>query len=210
MNARRHWPLGVALLAVAGAVALTLIARDAQRWEQSLETGDLRFAISPGPEDLWEPKARLVDGAARQLLGLDDDLEFRRAAQLFRGSRPRAGAQRTQADLAVAARAQSALAEIERSGQEPARRSAAASALGILSLSDALGDSSQAALFFRKSISRFTTAVRLDPGNRDAMANLELALKLSQAAASRVDEAEGLRGGGTSAGAGRGSGGSGF
>lgn len=210
MSARRYWPLGVALLALAGAVLLTLIARDAQRWEDSLERGDLRFAISPGPEDLWEPRARLVDGAARNLLGLDDDLEFRRAARLFRQSRPRAGAQRTQADLAVAARARSALAEIETSDQEAARRSAAASALGILSLSDAVGDSSQAALFFRKGIAKFTKAVRLDPGNREAMANLELVLRLSQAAVSRVDEAEGVRGGGTSAGAGRGGRGAGF
>jgi hypothetical protein len=207
---RTRLPLIVAVVALAGAVFLTLIARDVRRWESSLETGDRRFAIGPGPDDLWEPQARLVPGVARSLLAIDDDLEFRQAAQLFRRSRPRAAAQRTQADLATAARAQSALTGIERNGADSVRRAAAASALGVLSLSDALSDSTQAALFFRKSISKFNTAIRLDPGNREAAANLELVLRLAQAAVSRVDDDEEVRGGGTSAGAGSGSSGSGF
>lgn len=207
---RRFWPLLVAVLALVAAVFLALIARDVQRWEQSLDTGDRRFAIAPGPTDLWEPQARLVPGVARELLAVDDDLEFRQAAQLFRRSRPRAAAQRTQADLATAASAQSALTAVERGGDDPVRRAAAASALGVLSLSDALSDSTQAALLFRKSIAKFNRAIRLDPRNPEAAANLELALRLAQAAQSRVEAEEGARGAGSSAGAGSGSGGSGF
>jgi len=207
---RRLWPLLVAALALLAAVFLALLARDVQRWERSLDTGDRRFAIAPGPADLWEPQARLVPGVSRKLLAIDDDLGFRQAAQLFRRSRPRAAAQRTQADLATAASAHAALTSVERGDDDPARQAAAASALGILNLSDALSDSTQAALLFRKSVAKFNKAIRLDPENREAAANLELVLRLAQAVQSRVEAEEGARGAGSSAGAGSGSGGSGF
>jgi hypothetical protein len=208
---RRHLPLVGAAAALLLAALLALLARDVRLWDESLSNGDRSFQVTPGPDGLWEPEAGTMRGVARTLLGIDDDLELRRAAQLFRRSRPRAAERRTTGDLAEATSAQVALAEIQR-GDGPRRlRSVAANELGILAFVDVLSDTRGAAERAKTSVQKFTEAIRLDPSNQEAMANLELIFTLLRASDPRVDpEAGTSRGGGTAAGAGSSSGGRGF
>jgi hypothetical protein len=208
---RRHLPLVWALVALVLAAVLALIARDVSLWRQSVEDGDRSFQLTPGTDGLWEPDERTMPGVGRALLGLDDDLQLREAAQLFRRSRPRAAEARTTRDLAEATSAQVALSEIQLGGAPRELRSIAANQLGILAFADVLADTRETAERSKRAVQKFSEAIRLDPSNHEAMANLELILTLLRASDPRVDPEGGTsRGGGTAAGAGSGSGGRGF
>jgi hypothetical protein len=205
--------LVVAAVALALAVVLALLARDVRRWDESVADGDRSFQVTPGPTGLWEPDEQTVPGGlARRALGLDDDLRLRRGAQLLRRSRPRSAEQRTTSDLAEATSAQVAFASVQQDEGSPARlRSIAATELGNLSFADVISNTDQAAERAQRAVRKYVEAIRLDPANHAAMANLELVLTLLRADDPRVDP-EGLdsRGGGSAAGAGGSGGGSGF
>ena len=208
---RRHVPLVLAAAAVVLAVLLALLARDVRSWEESVEAGDRAFQVSPGPNGLWEPDDARLEGLARSLLGVDDDLELREAGQLLRRSRPRATLQRTPAQIAIGTSAQLGLSDVQQSDAAPEIRSIAANELGTLAFADVLSDSSQASERAKRGVQKFTEAVKLDPRNEAAMFNLELLLTLVRAQDPRVDpEGATARGGGTASGAGSGSGGRGF
>jgi hypothetical protein len=208
---RRHLPLLAAAAALALAVLLALLARDVRRWEESLREGDRRFQVAPGRDGLWAPEESTLRGAARGLLAVDDDLRLRRAAQLFRHSRPRSTELRLPRHLALATSAQVAFSEIQGGAYPRAWRSIAANQIGILALADVLSSSAEASVRARKAVQKFTEAAKLDPANDEAQANLELVLTLLRAQDPRVDP-EGVtsRGGGTASGAGSSSGGRGF
>lgn len=207
---RRQLPLVAAAVALLLALALALLARDVRLWQQSVEDGDRSFQVTPGGDGLWQPQARTLPRVARALLAVDDDLRLRRAAQLFRRSRPRSLERRTSGHLAEATAAQVAFSEIQQGGGARRLRSVAANQLGILALADALSDPTEAEEGSRKSVQKFTEAIRLDPTNRAAMANLELVFTLIRASDPRIDpEGVTFRSGGTG-GAGSSSRGSGF
>ena len=208
---RNRLRLGVAVAALLLALVLALLARDIRRWEQSLAAGDRSFQVTPGTDGRWEPEGRQLGGAARAVLGIDDDLTLREAAQLFHRSRPREVEARTTRDLAEATAAQVGFAEVQGSDSSRALRSIAANQIGILAFADVLSNTDQAAARSQKAAQKFVEAIRLDPSNRQAMANLELLLTLLRASDPRVDpEGDLSRGGGSAAGAGSSSGGSGF
>jgi hypothetical protein len=207
---RRHWRLAVAALALVLAVLLALVARDVRRWDASLADGDRRFQVAPAAEGLWQPGGRSVGGVARTLLGIDDDLALREAGQLLRRSRPRAGLQRTQGQIALATSAQVALSEIQGGDYPRELRSIAANEIGTLAFADALADTFQAAERAQAGVQKFREAVSLDPENDVAMLNLELLMTLRRAQDPRVDPAGVTRGGGGAPGAGSGGGGRGF
>jgi hypothetical protein len=203
--------LAGAAVALILALVLALLARDVRRWEQSLAAGDRSFQVTPGPNGLWEPDERMLPGAARAVLGVDDDLTLREAAQLFRRSRPRSAEQRTTRDLAEATAAQVGFAEIQRSDSSRSLRSIAANHIGILAFADVISNTDQAAERSKKATQKFVEAIRLDPSNRQALANLELLLTLLRVSDPRVDpEGDESRGGGAAAGAGSSTGGRGF
>jgi hypothetical protein len=207
---RRHLPLVLAAVALALAVGLTLLARDVSRWEQSMQDGDRSFRVAPGPNGLWEPQQLALGGLSRSLLDVDDDLVLREAAQLFRRSKPRKALRRPE-ELAIATATRVAFEQI-RAGDYSARfRSIAQNQIGILTLTALLADTSEAAVLSKAAVNNFTQAVRLDPANQAAHANLELMLTLLRTDDPRVvPEEESARGGGSASGAGSGTGGSGF
>jgi hypothetical protein len=208
---RTRLRLGVAVGALLAALLLALLARDVRRWEQSLAAGDRSFQVTPGPDGLWEPEAGQLRGPARAVLGIDDDLTLREAAQLFRRSRPRSAEARTTGDLAEATAAQVGFAELQRGESSRGLRSIAANQIGILAFADVISNTDQAAARAQKAAQKFVEAIRLDSSNRHAMANLELLLTLVRASDPRVDpEGDVSRGGGAAAGAGSSSGGRGF
>ena len=210
---RRHLRLVVAALALLLAVLLALLARDVRRWQESMERGDQSFPVTHGPRGLWEPDGRVLPGGiARTVLGLDDDLRLREAAQLYRRSKPRGAEARTTRDLAESTSAQVGFAAVQQDEGAPAElRSVAANEIGNLAFADVISNTDQAAERSRRAVQKYVEALRLDPDNHAALANLELMLTLVRADDPRVDpEGVDTRGGGSASGAGSSSGGRGF
>jgi hypothetical protein len=200
-----------AALALLAALVFALLARDVSAWQRSIDHGDERFQVSPGPADLWEPGGtRPFRGVARLALGVGDDLDLRRAAQLERRSRPRDGSFRTTSQLAASTSAQVAFADVQASDAPAEVRSLAANEIGVLTLADLLADSSQASELSRRAVRTFGEAATIDPGNEIAQSNLELVLTLLQVDDPRVDPEAPSRGSGSGAGAGASSGKRGF
>lgn len=163
--------IAAAVLCGAAAVLLVLLARDVDRWQSAIRAGDV--ATSPAGA------ARGVDetlpfSPGRGLLGLDDDVAYRRAAALFvraKGQDEEIG--RTSEGAGARIRAEAALAEAIRIEHDRARASAASAMLGVLAFVDAANAQTGTGAFER-SVLAFQDALRLDRSNADAKTNLEL------------------------------------
>jgi hypothetical protein len=199
------------VLLLAGAV-LALLATDVVRWQSRMRSGDTRFAFVPGKRDLWTPSQLVPLGAAKALLGLDDDLAYRRAVRAFVNSQPR---EIPYSDTDVVARrgqAQELLAEIADGTQDPKRRAAASNLIGALGFANAALDPSQATTYLSNAVESFRQAISLDPANADAKYNLELALdrlKTAERESGQQPPPRDTRGG-TGSGAGTGEPGTGY
>jgi hypothetical protein len=166
------WP---ALAAVA-AVGALLLAADVLRLGDALRSDDVRFRATPERSGLWEISEVFPAGGARALLGMDDDIAYRRALLAFQRGRPWGLALRRSRLLEFRDEAQDRLASILASDADPARRSAAANLLGVLSFVAATQERKEEATSVRNAAKAFRDAIALDPGNDDAKHNLELAL----------------------------------
>lgn len=180
--------LGAASLA---GVVLLLLAVDVVRTDGSLRADDARFLAQPRIDGYWEDDGILPFSAGRRLAGIQDDVEHRRAVQLFWQGRPREGLSPSRTRLAARARAQAALADAEERGG--AGTSRVANLLGVLALLTP-PDEAERAQVVRAAASAFRRAVVLDPANDDAKFNLESVLRLV------ADDRNRGRGGGGSAG----------
>src|SRR5581483_4028108 len=85
VTVRRWLLLAAAGVCLALATIAALAAHDAGAWGSSLRAGDI--ALSEGGTPSWRPQELAPLGLARRLLGVDDDLAFRRALALFRRAR---------------------------------------------------------------------------------------------------------------------------
>jgi hypothetical protein len=157
------------------AVLMLLFAADARRWGKRIAADDLRSAANPLPASLWRPHELAPFGVAKGVLGIEDDLQYRRAVKLFRLGRPR---ENIGGKLTAAIRAQSqiALSAVSEAGTDRVRRSQAANLLGILSFSLAVRDPSLTTTFLQNAVANFRDAMALDEANADARFNLEYAL----------------------------------
>lgn len=165
------------VVALAVAAFLALLAADVLSWRGHLEETDLRVGRAPGDTEIWIADTRLPGDPAATLLGVEDDVAFRRALQLFRLGNPRRPA-RNQNDLNIRIAADARLADVVDSGASARIRSRAALLRGILSLEAARGEPLRAATLLRRSLADLRTAIRLDDGNADAKYDLELVLRL--------------------------------
>jgi hypothetical protein len=177
--------VGVALapLAVLGA----LLAADVRSWPGAITSGDALYAAS-APDVSWTPSTRL-GALARDLLGVQDDLQLREALLRYRQSASLP--QRLDNALSVQAargQAQEALAAAARRSA-PEGASQALAVLGILAFEavSANGTANQT----DAAIADFTDAVRADPGNEAAKYDLELLLRLTAAHGSRTGAGQG-------------------
>ena len=165
----------LALLCLAGAVFLVLLALDARAWATRIAADDLRFRHQAMSGHLWQRTDLAPFGAARSLLGIDDDLLYRRGLLAFRVARPReplfAEAVTTQR-----IRAQIALEKYYSESHDARRKAQAANLIGVLGFAAATLDAGQRATFLNDAIPSFEHAMPLDPGDEDAYYNLELAL----------------------------------
>jgi hypothetical protein len=165
--------VGLAVLAV----LVALLAADVRSWPAAFGSGDALEAASPSRAS-WTPSTHL-GGLTQNLLGLEDDLQLRRALQLYRESG--AVPQRLDDALAVEtarAAAQEGLTSAAR-GSPPEGASQALTLLGILAFRSvaAGGGANQT----DAALADLTDAVRLDPGNELAKYDLELLLRLGAA-----------------------------
>jgi hypothetical protein len=166
----------VAVVALVGVAAvLVAFAADALRWDRAMRDDDVAYAAGAGAT--WSPNTLLPAGVSRSVLGLEDDVAFRGAVDQFWKSDPRAPLQAF-TDVTRRTAAERRLARLLESEDSPARRSVLATLRGAFLLEEARNSPVQRHVFLRRAIEQFQRAAELDPGNADALFDLELALKL--------------------------------
>src|SRR5262245_34933976 len=180
MTISRDWvrpaagALGVVAL-VACAALLVVFAADVLRWDRAMKDDDVAYAA--GSQASWAPNTLLPAGVTRSVLGLGDDLEFRRTVDQFWKSEPRAQLQ-VFTDVTRRTAAERRLARLMETEDRPDRLAVLATLRGALLVEEARNSPVQRAVFLRRAIEQFQRAAQLDPTNADALFDLELALKL--------------------------------
>jgi hypothetical protein len=164
-----------AAVCVAAAVVLVLLALDARAWSTRLPADDLRYRRDASASALWKIRELSPFGVDRSVLGIRDDIAYRRALREFRIGRPLEPVFST-ATTTHRVQAQIALTDVMTAGGDAARASQAANLLGVLGFAMATQDVSQRATFLNNAITAFRQAIALDPANDDALFNLEYAL----------------------------------
>lgn len=163
----------LACLALAGVLAV--LALDVSRWQEAIESGDVRYRGTPEAERLWQAEERVPGGPARNALGIEDDIDFREAVRALRV----AGLDDpvvSDPGLAVARNeAQARLEAIVAADADDSRRSHAAGLLGVLGLARFVFETQERDALLAETVSNLRLAIVLDPENDDAKHNLELA-----------------------------------
>lgn len=156
--------LGLAALAL-------LLARDVWLWDKAIHDADARAQVLPIGSSSWAAGTLLPGDPARSLLGIDDDLAFRRlyvrGAALASASAPASG-------TSPRSLVESELGRVSRTDSDDAVASAAANLLGVLFFTDPDDPENSPA---ERAVGAFQDAVLLDPENASAKANLELILR---------------------------------
>jgi hypothetical protein len=168
----------VAACLVLGTVSI-LLALDVARVRSALPADDVRYRGAPEGK-LWAPTEVVPGGAAQALLGVRDDIRFRRAVRGVRLSHPEMPGFSDPAYVVHRNEATAWLTDIVQRDGDAARQSAAANLLGVLSFADAIADYTNRGRLLNGATSRFRQAVSLDPENHDAKLNLELTLSRSR------------------------------
>jgi len=174
----------VALLVVVAALAAVLAA-DVRAWPPALRSGDTRYQVSPAAAR-WRSSTVLPAGVSRGLLGTGEDLAARRAIRRFRLTYNVHGTLDTQLqNQGARAQAELALADLARS-RDVVLAAQASDLLGVLACGDLAAGGSTNPDQADRAVSAFLNAVRLDPADEDAKANLELVLRLFRASGVRT------------------------
>jgi hypothetical protein len=166
------------------AVVLVLFARDAWHWGRAFKAADARADVRPIGAGSWQIDSTLPAGTVRGILGIDDDLQFRRTAMQ---AITLAAQGATAFNLNQRVLVETALARIARTDGNPARASIAADYLGVLIYQDRLSPkqainpyakpNGQGPSPEQRATAEFVTAVELDPTNAEAKSNLEAMLQ---------------------------------
>jgi hypothetical protein len=170
-----------AVVCVALATVLCLLAVDVGRWSDAMAADDVRYRAEPASEELWRPDTVLPFGAAKRVLGTDDDVAFREAVRALRLGRLDLG---ITSDPALALRrgeARARLQQVATEDDDRPRRSRATNLIGVIAFASSLTEARDQAAFIADATTAFQTAIELDPDNREAKANLELALQRGRA-----------------------------
>jgi hypothetical protein len=174
--------VAVAALVVVAAV-LVALAADVLRWDRQLRDGDVAYGA--GAEATWRPDTLLPSGVSESLLGVADDVEFRRAVESFWQSKPRDPI-RVFEDVTRRSAAERTLGRTFERDTDAQRRSQLAVLRAALMLEEGRNSPTQRQVFVRRAIEFLERAVTLDPSNETAVYDLELALKLLRASGSGV------------------------
>ena len=191
---------------------LVVVAIDTLRWARTIEDDDRRFVAAPASQGLWEADTLLPDAASRRMLAVGDDVSYRRTLRLYWPVRPGQPIVGPEAEIARG-RVQTELSQLARADADPAQRSQALTALGVLTVgvyystyygsSGGPQDAAERAQVLRTAIGLFQGAIEADPGNAEAKRNLELLLRDQSAAQIVGDDPSGNAAEGDAPGAGR-------
>ena len=163
--------LTLAGLCLVVAVLALALARDVWLWDKAVQDADRRAqATVVGPET-WDAATVLPGDPARSLLGIDDDLDFRR---LYVHGAALAASVPEASGASPRGPAENALGQVSRTESNPVAASAAANLLGVLYFTDPDDPEASPA---ERAVGAFQDAVLLDPSNESAKGNLELVLR---------------------------------
>ena len=180
MTRRRWFLVAAAAACLVLAAFAALAAGDVGEWQSALRRGDVEAASSNRhTSPTWSITELAPFGLAHDLLGLNDDLAFRRGVALFR--RAHNGIPSFEAGLegsALRVQAEATLARAIRSNHTGERAADAENLLGVLVVLDSTlpGGTSTP---IERAIFQFQDAIHLDPGNDEAKKNLELIYQLT-------------------------------
>jgi hypothetical protein len=171
-----------AVICLGVAVVLGLLALDIARSRDALAQGDVRFRITPDQTGLWRASTVVPYDLAVALLGVEDDVELRRAVRSVRLARlddPTASV--SDPELALLRNdAQARLDAIVAGDADASQKSRAAGLLGVIGLSRLVSETQDRVALLGATVANLQLAVALDPSNDDAKYNLELALQRSR------------------------------
>jgi hypothetical protein len=170
--------LGLAGAVLLLAAVLVALAIDVQRSAGELSRADLAFELS-GSTD-WDDPGSMPMHVGRRMLGVGDDLAFRRAAERYETSRADSTQAASSLGVARASReAERSLDPIASRDRDRRRRASAANLLGILAFEAARQNPEAAVTLRERSLDQFRAALRANPNDGAAKFNLELAFALS-------------------------------
>ncbi len=113
----------------------------------------------------------------QKLLGVDDDLAFRRAVRAVRLSQLDDPTDSDPHVVLRRAKAQALLQDVISQDTNPARRSRAMSLLSVSLLSTPSADQDERATIQRVALANLQKAIEIDPSNDEAKFNLEVVLR---------------------------------
>ena len=169
-----------AILLVIGVLA-ALLAQDVRSWRDTLRDDSIRYAISPSSQQEWTAPTYLPVSLSGRLLGVAPDRQRLSALRLF------ALAQAIDLSNGITPSTslllQSAEVSLGRAAQDPdpARASQAYTLLSVLLFKDSKAAYLPDVAAYSAALSAMQNAVRADPANEHARANLELMLRQFQA-----------------------------
>lgn len=166
-----------ALACILLAAFLALLAADVSRWRDALGADDVRYRAAPDVNNLWNPPTFIAPGVTRGMLGVADDLAFRRAVRALRLSRLEEATDSEPTLVLQRVEAEARLQALVAAGGDPARRSRAMTLLGVLFLATPVASSEEQAAALKVALTNLQKAIALNPDNNEAKFNLEYALR---------------------------------
>jgi len=171
------------VLAVPVAVALVVLAVDVIRVPGELAADDVRFQGGPRVRrPLWNDLGFLPGQPGVRLLGVGDDVAHRRAVAIFPQVQPGKVAITTPELEALRGKAQLDVTLQARVEREAHRQAQQLNNLGILTIGRFSTDGQEATQILARAVGSFQNAIEVDPGNLDALRNLEILLRRPDAA----------------------------
>jgi hypothetical protein len=175
VSARVAVPIAAVCLFLA--VAIGWLAHQVGAWDDAVRRDDMRFVTTPTAVGLWDAPSGPGARVASDLLGLSDDVRFRKAQRLYvRGHLPATTFGQEKARLAARGGAVELLEQVVAHDSLAWRRARAANLLGILYVEDAREGRELAPALSRQAVRAFTTGARQPEGTDEARFNLEILL----------------------------------
>lgn len=174
---RRAVVTGGAVVCLALAGASLLLAADVVSSRNTLTSGDERYQTAPSAGGLWQPSGLAPSQVTREVLGVDDDLAFRKAVRALRLSQRDDPADSDPEAILRRAKAQELLEDVIAHDDNPRRVSRAMNMLSVLLLSTPAADREERVATQRVALANLVKAIEIDPSNNEAKFNLEVLLR---------------------------------
>lgn len=169
-------PIAAVLMTLAALVSIALALEVLAVW-RSVSEDDFRFETASAQQrDLWKDLGLLPGSLGVHVLDLEDDLRYRRVAELYARARPGAGVTGPRIE-SLRGQAQLELTRASEAESNPPRQSRLLTLLGVLPLDNPSQDFEERTGQLQTAIGIFQSAIKVDPGNADAKLNLELLLR---------------------------------